>query len=159
MPSAEPSTPDADVGDPASSSMPWIVPSSPNGPCSTGKTTSTAPTRVARHFDAVDAAARPGVASAMLSSAAVAPSALPRAQQAHRVAAASQRPSRVMPTGTTSYFAGSSARITDVADASDTACSSDCAAEQHGHADAPLAGAVLRCVISCVTCDSRCPIN
>src|SRR5689334_21808245 len=38
----------------------------------------------------------------------------------------SQRPSRVMPTGTTSYCAGSSARMTDVADASDTACSSDC---------------------------------
>ena len=33
----------ADVGRPSVSSRPWIVPSSPNGPCSTGKTTSISP--------------------------------------------------------------------------------------------------------------------
>ncbi len=38
---ALPSTPEPTYGTPAISSSPWIVPSSPNGPCSTGKTTST----------------------------------------------------------------------------------------------------------------------
>src|SRR2546430_9220178 len=38
--SAEPSTPAPTYGTPASSSRPWTVPSSPNGPCRTGKTRS-----------------------------------------------------------------------------------------------------------------------
>ncbi len=38
----------------------------------------------------------------------------------------SQRPSRVMPIGTISYRAGSSAPITVWADRSETSCSSDC---------------------------------
>src|SRR5260221_1128921 len=38
-------------------------------------------------------------------------------------APASQRPSCVMPMGTMSYFSGSSARITDAAEATDTSCS------------------------------------
>ncbi len=41
--SAEPSTPEPTYGTPASSSSPCTVPSSPKGPCRTGKTTSTAP--------------------------------------------------------------------------------------------------------------------
>ena len=41
MQSAEASTPAPTYGTPASSSSPCTVPSSPNGPCSTGKTTST----------------------------------------------------------------------------------------------------------------------
>ena len=41
--SAEPSTPAPTYGTPASSSRPWTVPSSPKGPCRTGKTTSTSP--------------------------------------------------------------------------------------------------------------------
>ena len=38
---ADANTPEPTYGIPASSSNPWIVPSSPHGPCSTGKTTST----------------------------------------------------------------------------------------------------------------------
>ena len=41
MPAAEPSTPAPTYGMSASSSRPWMVPSSPNVPCSTGKITST----------------------------------------------------------------------------------------------------------------------
>ena len=41
MQSADASTPAPTYGTPASSSSPCTVPSSPNGPCSTGKTTST----------------------------------------------------------------------------------------------------------------------
>ena len=43
MQSAEAATPAPTYGTPASSSRPWTVPSSPKGPCSTGRTTSTAP--------------------------------------------------------------------------------------------------------------------
>ena len=43
MQSAEASTPAPTYGTPASSSRPWTVPSSPNGPCRIGKTTSTSP--------------------------------------------------------------------------------------------------------------------
>ena len=42
MPAALASTPAPTYGTPASSSRPWMVPSSPYGPCSTGNTTSTA---------------------------------------------------------------------------------------------------------------------
>ena len=38
---AEAKTPEPTYGTPANSNKPWIVPSSPQGPCSTGKTTST----------------------------------------------------------------------------------------------------------------------
>ena len=41
MPADEPSTPAPTYGMSASSSRPWMVPSSPNVPCSTGKMTST----------------------------------------------------------------------------------------------------------------------
>ena len=44
-------TPDPTYGTPASSSSPWMVPSSPYGPCRRGKTTST---------DARDAGTCPG---------------------------------------------------------------------------------------------------
>ncbi len=43
MPTAEPRTPAPTYGTLASSSSPCTVPSSPNGPCSTGKTTSMEP--------------------------------------------------------------------------------------------------------------------
>ena len=43
MQSADAATPAPTYGMPASSSSPWTVPSSPNGPCRTGSTTSTAP--------------------------------------------------------------------------------------------------------------------
>ena len=43
MLAAEPSTPAPTYGSPTVSSRPWIVPSSPNGPCSTGNTTSISP--------------------------------------------------------------------------------------------------------------------
>ena len=41
IPTAEARTPDPTYRMPAISNSPWIVPSSPNGPCSSGKTTST----------------------------------------------------------------------------------------------------------------------
>ena len=47
MQSADASTPAPTYGTPASSSSPCTVPSSPNGPCSTGKTTSTSASVVA----------------------------------------------------------------------------------------------------------------
>ena len=47
MQSAEASTPAPTYGTPASSSSPCTVPSSPNGPCSTGNTTSTSESVVA----------------------------------------------------------------------------------------------------------------
>ena len=43
MLAADPSTPAPTYGRPSVSSIPWIVPSSPNGPCSTGNTTSISP--------------------------------------------------------------------------------------------------------------------
>jgi hypothetical protein len=43
MPTAEPNTPAPTNGRLASLSKPWTVPSSPNGPCKMGKTTSTVP--------------------------------------------------------------------------------------------------------------------
>ena len=46
MQSAEATTPAPTYGTPASSSRPWTVPSSPNGPCRTGRTTSTAAERL-----------------------------------------------------------------------------------------------------------------
>ncbi len=42
-PTAEASTPEPTYGTPESSRRPWRVPSSPYGPCSMGKTTSTSP--------------------------------------------------------------------------------------------------------------------
>ena len=47
MQSAEAATPAPTYGTPASSSRPWTVPSSPNGPCRTGSTTSTEPSTCA----------------------------------------------------------------------------------------------------------------
>ena len=49
MHSADAVTPAPTYGTSASSRSPWTVPSSPNGPCSTGNTTSTSP-RVAGTF-------------------------------------------------------------------------------------------------------------
>ena len=43
MQSADAATPEPTYGTPASSSRPCTVPSSPNGPCRIGSTTSTAP--------------------------------------------------------------------------------------------------------------------
>src|SRR6218665_3700270 len=43
IPTAEASTPFPTYGRPSNSSIPWIVPSSPNRPCRIGKTTSTSP--------------------------------------------------------------------------------------------------------------------
>ena len=85
MQSAEPSTPAPTYGTPASSSSPCTVPSSPNGPCRTGKTTSTLAER-GRHAVAVGhrQRLRPTAASSVAGS----PS--------------SQRPSRPISTVTTS---------------------------------------------------------
>ena len=48
MLTAEASTPAPTYRTPAISSIPWMVPSSPHGPCSSGKTTSTSPKRARR---------------------------------------------------------------------------------------------------------------
>ncbi len=63
--SADAATPAPTYGTPASSSSPCTVPSSPNGPCSIGTTTSTLPSaasvpRVGRNRQRLDRT-RPGV--------------------------------------------------------------------------------------------------
>ena len=71
MQSAEAATPAPTYGTSASSSRPWTVPSSPNGPCSTGKTTSTPPS--ARGHRAVGQPARASSPRAGLELGCVAP--------------------------------------------------------------------------------------
>jgi hypothetical protein len=101
MQSAEASTPAPTYGTPASSSRPCTVPSSPNGPCSTGKTTST-PARVAAiSLEGSRASSDPGEACNSLLLA----------------GSSCQRPSRSIRTDTTSLPLRSSAPITLVAEA------------------------------------------
>ncbi len=89
---------------PASSNMPWIVPSSPCGPCSTGKTTSTPastwPASVTALVPGPACAARAIDSSGPNSAAPAAP--LPARSKPSGSPLASQRPSRVIPIGTTS---------------------------------------------------------
>src|SRR5271156_3231866 len=119
MPTAEASTPAPTYGNPASSINPCTVPSSPNVPCKTGNTTST-PTL------GCPAAGPNGTKVAALGSGGSttrSPDFSTSASNFIEPVPTSQRPSFEIPIGTASYFSGSSARITEAAEASETSCS------------------------------------
>jgi hypothetical protein len=140
MPAAEPSTPEPTYAIPASSNSPWMVPSSPNVPCSTGNTTSrfAAPGRVAPRrqrnaglrrlrrqqrrnplMQQLGSRRRLRVAGPQPPRPALSPpSSRPRASPA-----ASQCPSLVMPIGTTSNFFRSIAFKIEAAESRETSCS------------------------------------
>ena len=121
-------TPDPTYRTSASSSSPWIVPSSPNGPCSNGNTTSTSPS---------SRGGWPG--SSTVSDRCDDPSGTrtllvpdtsgtwPGASRSGSGSSATRthRPSRAIPTGTTSYLSRSIAASTLAAVEHDTACSGD----------------------------------
>src|SRR5580658_8673345 len=119
MPTADASTPAPTYGNPASSINPCTVPSSPNVPCRTGNTTST-PTL------GWPAAGPNGTKLAALGSGGSttrSPDFSTSASSLIDLVPTNHRPSFEMPIGTASYFSGSSARITEAADASETSCS------------------------------------
>src|SRR5277367_4693066 len=119
MPTAEASTPAPTYGNPASSINPCTVPSSPNVPCKTGNTTST-PTL------GCPAAGPNGTKVAALGSGGSttrSPDFSTSASIFTDPVPTSHRPSFEIPIGTASYFSGSSAPITEAAEASDTSCS------------------------------------
>src|SRR5580693_40668 len=119
MPTADASTPAPTYGNPASSINPCTVPSSPNVPCKTGNTTST-PTL------GCPAAGPNGTKVAALGSGGSttrSPDFSTSANNFIELVPTSQRPSFEMPIGTASYFSGSSAPITEAAEASETSCS------------------------------------
>src|SRR5271167_711713 len=128
MPAALASTPAPTYGTPASSSSPWIVPSSPYGPCSTGNTTSTDantspapggsdtswPLRcgsAGRASSVPDSELTPGSCRLLIASASGLPS------------VSTHEPSGVMPTATTSKRCGSRLRRMLPADTHEMACS------------------------------------
>src|SRR5205807_897309 len=148
MPAAEPSTPAPTYGMSASSSRPWIVPSSPKVPCRTGNMMSTLMARsVARRASAGPSkgtspppcrcmgsggtttasplanSAAPGVASGSPALRWRASSAGLPCNRRSAAPAVSQRPCLVMPIGTTSYLFLSIALRTEAADRSETSCS------------------------------------
>src|SRR5579871_2681331 len=109
MPAALASTPAPAYRIPAISSSPWIVPSSPKAPCSSGSTTSTSPssdgteagplnTRVPLPGPAAGVTDTPGVATASTDGTEPADS----ARRAGSPEVSTQRPSGAMPIGTTS---------------------------------------------------------
>src|SRR5271156_4049688 len=119
MPTADASTPAPTYGTPASSINPCTVPSSPNVPCRTGNTTST-PTL------GCPAAGPNGTRVAALGSGGSttrSPDFSTSAGNFIERVPTNQRPSFEIPIGTASYFSGSSARITEAAEASETSCS------------------------------------
>ncbi len=109
MQSADAATPAPTYGTFASSSSPCTVPSSPNGPCSTGKTTSTPPS--------VAGTCEVGTGSVS------AVDRVSRSSSGRDPEPSSQRPSRAISTVTVSKRAGSSASSTERAEASEMSCS------------------------------------
>ncbi len=108
MAAAEAKTFAPTYGIPAISSMPWIVPSSPYAPCSTGKTTSTpassdTPSAGSRTISSV--AVGSAASTTALPDAAVISGSFRSAIASvdGSAPASTQRPSRVIPTGTASY--------------------------------------------------------
>ena len=99
-------TPDPTYLTSARSSRPWIVPSSPNGPCSSGKTTSTSPSVrggcPGSWTTKVRSVALVGTMTlgALLATSGVCPAA--RRNDCGSSGASTQCPSLAMPTGTTS---------------------------------------------------------
>src|SRR5690606_30005712 len=128
IPTAEPATPEPTYGTPASSKRPWTVPSSPLGPCRTGKTTSKARRSASSAGGRPPTATRPGPAGSARNAAGTiwaSRSFAPSLSAASGSSPTSHRPSLVMPMGITSYLAGSSAFMTDSADIRLTSCSPD----------------------------------
>src|SRR3984885_3185506 len=130
MPAALASTPAPAYLIPAISRSPWIVPSSPKGPCSSGSTTSTSPSSGGTAVGPLNTSPpplgpaagvtdTPGVATA--STEGLAPDV--SASRAGSPEVSTHRPSRVMPIGTTSYRCGSMPPRMSPALAHDTACS------------------------------------
>ncbi len=122
------STPAPTYGTPAISSRPWMVPSSPNGPCSIGSTTSTSSSRCGIWPGALAVTGRGsahGTTCASGSTTASTDGSWPAVTPslAGSSAASTQRPSRVMPTGMTSYLSRSIARSMLPPPMQDTACS------------------------------------
>ena len=115
MATAEASTPQPTYGTPASSSKPCTVPSSPSGPCSTGKTTSRSSSDSVR-------GTMPTAGSAATSAAGIASDDEPASSNCD-ASPNSQRPCLSMPIGTISYRSGSKAPITERAERRLTSCS------------------------------------
>ena len=110
---AEANTPAPTYGIPAISNSPWIVPSSPYAPCRTGNTTSTSDS--ARMPSGAGTATVRAVGSGASTTAEPEPSVISgnrrpsMASDVESPLVSTQRPSRVMPTGTTSNSSGSRA--------------------------------------------------
>ncbi len=126
MANAEPSTLEPTYGIPASSSSPCTVPSSPIGPCSTGKTTSiSAPRPLGSDCDVEETAT-----SRVSTSGSAGPSSAKRGDDAVSCAIGSAPvshcPSRVTPMGIASNRSSFSAPSTVCAERSETSCSPDC---------------------------------
>src|SRR6476619_1482026 len=130
MLTAEARTPAPTYRTPAISNIPWIVPSSPRGPCSSGKTTSTSP-RVRGGW--AGSVTTRSVEPTCCESATDAPaestdgslSALSIRSRSVSPDSSTQRPSVAMPTGTTSYFSRSMACSTLPAVTHEMPCSED----------------------------------
>ena len=126
IPTAEPRTPAPTYGTPARSSIPWIVPSSPKRPCSTGNTTST---------DSRNCTAWPGSKATIdgeVGSAGSTTDVPFSTSGSERPLICSDSgdasvsihwPDGVMPIGSTSYFSGSRAAMTLPADTTEIPCS------------------------------------
>jgi len=127
MPTAEPSTEAPTKGTSAIFSSPCTVPSSPKGPCSTGKTTSIGP--AAAGFAAATTSGLPPPAGSRWTGLAESLSRIRFGSSASsRKAAAScfsQRPALSMPMSVTSYLSWSMASNTFFADCRETSCSAD----------------------------------
>src|SRR4051812_41804340 len=111
MPAAEANTPAPTYGTPAISSSPWTVPSSPYAPCRTGNTTSTSDRTATPRDASTSRPVGPGVSTISAPDTAVISGSRPPRMDSERTSpsVSTQRPSRVIPTGTTSYSSGSSA--------------------------------------------------
>src|SRR6478736_5706699 len=130
MLTAEASTPAPTYRTPAISSRPWMVPSSPQGPCSTGKTTSTSPSvrggwAGSVTTSTVEVESGASVTLARLPSTSGRWSGPSIRSRSGSPDSRTQRPSVAMPIGTTSYSLGSMAASTLPAVTHEIACSLD----------------------------------
>src|SRR5205085_6924076 len=138
MPTADASTPAPTYGTSASSSSPWMVPSSPYGPCSMMTTTSRParssagiPPAGSTRTSALEASAVSALSARSARAFLTAPVASPLGRPTRACVASArrgsppttQRPSRPIPMGTTTWPRCSSAEITEAADARETSCS------------------------------------
>ncbi len=128
MLTAEASTPAPTYRTPAISNMPWMVPSSPHGPCSSGKTTSTSPSvrggcAASVTTRSVDPEAGASAIAAPVASTLGSSSALLILSRSGSPDSRTQRPSWAIPIGTTSYFSVSIACSTLPAVEQEMTCS------------------------------------